>query len=181
MSKNSLYHFLPTGPRPPDVVFCVVEVPKGKTNKYEYNEEGGYFFLDRVLYEAVFYPTEYGLIPQTRGCDGDPLDIMVFSTFPTFSGCVIKARPIGVLRLNDSGDRDDKIIAVPTGDPRFADIKNLKDLNPHAKKEIENFWQNYAELQPDKKIKVLGWSEARHAKKIIREAMARYQNPDRKA
>ena len=106
--------------------------------------------------------------------DGDPLDIMVLSTFATFPGCVISCRPIGVLRLNDSGEEDNKIIAVPADDPRFEEIKDLADLPGHTKKEIKNFWQNYAELQPDKKIKVKGWSGKEKAHEIIKAASATY-------
>ena len=102
MSKTSLVHLLPPGEKPPKEINCLVEIPKGGSNKYEYDKEYGVFKLDRVLYEAVFYPTEYGVIPQTLEDDGDPLDVMVLSTFPTFPGCVISCRPIGALRLVDS-------------------------------------------------------------------------------
>ena len=176
MSKNSLVHRLPVGENPPHEVNCLVEIPKGDTNKYEYDKKFGVFKLDRVLYEAVFYPTEYGIIPQTLNKeDGDPLDVMVLSTFPTFPGCVISCRPIGVLRLVDSGEKDNKIIAVPADDPRFEEIKDLNDLAVHTKKEIKNFWENYAELQPDKKITIKGWSGKEKAHQLIKTAIKTYQ------
>jgi len=176
MNKNSLVHHLPVGKNPPDEINCLVEIPKGSTNKYEYDENTGVFRLDRVLYEAVFYPTEYGIIPQTLNKeDGDPLDVMVLSTFPTFPGCVISCRPIGVLRLDDSGEEDDKIIAVPADDPRFTEIKDLNDLPVHTKKEVKNFWENYVELQPDKKIKIVGWSGKEKAHEIIKAAARNFQ------
>lgn len=175
MSKNNLVHLLPTGEKPPREVNCLVEIPKGATNKYEYDKEYGVFKLDRVLYEAVFYPAEYGVIPQTLEDDGDPLDAMVLSTFPTFPGCVISCRPIGALRLNDSGEVDNKIIAVPADDPRFEEINDLEDLRSHTKKEIKNFWGNYAELQPDKKIKIEGWNGKEKARELITAAIKAYQ------
>jgi inorganic pyrophosphatase len=174
MKQN--YCCLPTGDNPPEEVNCLVEIPKGCTNKYEYDKALGAFKLDRVLYEAVYYPTEYGIIPQTLNKeDGDPLDVMVFSTFPTFPGCLISCRPIGVLRLRDSGETDHKIMAVPADDPRFEEIKDLDDLTDHTKKEIKNFWENYAELQPDKKIKIDGWSGKEKAFQLITAAIKAYQ------
>lgn len=175
MSGENLLHSLPVGPNPPKEVYCVVEIPTGGSNKYEYSREHGVFILDRVLYEAVFYPTEYGFIPQTWDDDNDPLDIMVTLTFPTFPGCVIIARPVGVLKVEDTGKQDSKIIAVPRDDPRFAHIKDLSDFDPHFQKEVENFWQNYAELQESKKIKILGWSKAKAAREMIKKASKIYQ------
>jgi inorganic pyrophosphatase len=176
MTKDNLVYSLPIGKNPPFEVNCLVEIPKGGTNKYEYDRQLGVFKLDRVLYEAVFYPTEYGVIPQTLNKeDGDPLDVMVLSTFPTFPGCLVSCRPIGVLRLIDSGEEDNKIIAVPADDPRFEEIKELDDLTTHTKKEIKNFWENYAELQPEKKIKVEGWSGKEKAHELIKLASKNFQ------
>lgn len=173
---HNLFHLIPVGENPPQEINCLVEIAKGGTNKYEYDHHSGYFRLDRVLYEAVYYPTEYGIIPQTwNEKDKDPLDIMVLSSFSTFPGCVISCRPIGVIRIDDSGEQDDKIIAVPMDDPRFSQIKKLKDLPPHAKKEIENFWENYSELQPNKTIKIEGWGEKKAAHELIKKAAAKYQ------
>lgn len=173
---QNLFHQIPVGPNPPKKVFCLVEIPKGSTNKYEYDEKLGVFRLDRVLYEAVFFPMEYGIIPRTWNAkDGDPLDIMVLTTFPTFPGCLLACRPIGVLRLVDSGEEDDKIIAVPSDDPRFSKIETLDDIHSHLKKEIKNFWENYAELQPNKKIVVAGWNEPKAAWKMIKEGQKNYE------
>ena len=176
MPKNNLISQLPVGKNPPFEINCVVEIPKGSTNKYEYYEIINAFKLDRALYEAVFYPAEYGFVPQTfNEQDGDPLDIMVLSTFPTFPGCLLACRPIGVLRLIDSGKEDYKIIAVPANDPRFEEIKDLEDLSTHAKKEIKNFWENYAELQTDKKIKIEGWGRRTKAHELIKKAIKNFQ------
>ena len=174
-SKN-LFHTLPPGPKPPHEVYCLVEIPRGTSNKYEYDKKLGVFKLDRALYGSVFYPTEYGFIPKTWSADdGDPLDIMVLSTFTTFPGCLLKARPIGLLRMIDSGEKDNKIVAVASDDPRFEKINDLSDLEPHFKKEVENFWENYAELQPDKKIEIEGWSGVKEAHKMIEEAIRSYK------
>ncbi len=176
MNNKNLFHLVSIGDKALKEINCLVEVPKGSSNKYEYDHRQGYFCLDRVLYEAVFFPFEYGIIPQTwNDKDKDPLDILVLSSFSTFPGCVIKCRPIGVIRINDTGEQDDKIIAVPVDDPRFAQVKELKDLRSHTKKEIENFWENYSELQPDKKIKIEGWGEKKTARSLIKKAATNYQ------
>ncbi len=109
----NLWRELPPGPQAPEVVFCIVEIPKGSRNKYEYQEDTGVIKLDRVLYSSIHYPGDYGLIPKTFCEDGDPLDILVMTNQPTFPGCVIEARPIGVFHLRDAGPSDDKILAVP--------------------------------------------------------------------
>ena len=169
---NNLISSISVGNNPSFEVNCVVEVPKGSTNKYEYDKDLNIFKLDRALYEAVFFPYDYGFIPQTYNkFDGDPLDVMVLTTFPTFSGCLLPCRPIGILRLIDSGKVDDKIIAVSANDPRFEEIKELDDLSTHTKKEIKNFFENYAELQPHKKIKIEGWSGKDKAHELIKQAI----------
>ena len=173
--SHNLFHTLPPGPHPPKKVYCLVEIPRGTSNKYEYDEDLGVFKLDRALYGSVFYPTEYGFIPQTWAEDNDPLDIMVLSTFTTFPGCLLEARPIGLLRLVDGGEQDDKIIAAASNDPRFKDIKNLSDLSSHFKKEIQNFWESYAALQPKKKIEIKNWHGARRACHIIERSIEAYR------
>ncbi|MBU1127401.1 inorganic diphosphatase, partial [Patescibacteria group bacterium] len=176
MKKHNLFHIVPKGDRFPSEVNCIVEIAKGGKNKYEYDHHAGFFKLDRVLYEAVYYPTEYGIIPQTWNTkDEDPLDVMVLSSFSTFPGCVISCKPIGMIKIDDTGEEDNKIIAVPADDPRFSDIKDLDDMPAHSKKEIENFWTNYSELQPDKKIIIKGWSEKKAALEEIRVAAENYK------
>lgn len=172
----NLWKQIPAGSKVPQEVNCVVEIPKGSSNKYEYSEEWGAFKLDRVLYEAVFFPTEYGIIPQSwNEKDQDPLDIMVLSTFATFPGCVIATRPIGVIRMTDTGEEDNKIVSVPADDPRFEEIRDIADLQPHTKKELTNFLENYVELEVKKKIKINGWSGREQAQKIIKEAVESYK------
>jgi len=162
-------------PNPPKTVFCLVEIPKGGSNKYEYDYELNCLVLDRVLYGSIFYPTEYGHIPNTICGDGDAIDIMVVTTFPTLPGSLIKSRPIGALEIIDSGQQDTKIIAVATCDPRVSHFRSLKDLSPHFKSEIENFWERYAELQPNKNIKIDGWHGRRYAQKQISLAIKKWQ------
>lgn len=176
MTTNNLFHSLPVGPNPPMEVNCLVEIPKGSSNKYEYDLETGSLQLDRVLYGAVFFPAEYGIIPGTwQEKDADPLDVMVLSSFSTFPGCVLTCRPIGVLRMIDSGEQDNKIIAVPSKDPRFEKINDLSDLAPHLKKEIKNFWENYSELEPGQTIKIQGWNGKETAWEVIKKAIQNYQ------
>jgi len=117
-----LWHNLSPGPQAPDVIYAVVEVPKGSRNKYEYSKSAGVIKLDRVLYSPLHYPGDYGFIPQSYYADGDPLDVLVMMEEPSYPGCVIEARPIGMLRLLDRGQNDDKILAVPATDPQWGTV-----------------------------------------------------------
>ena len=144
----------------------VVEIPQGSRNKYEYDEKTGRFRLDRVLFASVHYPAEYGFVPDTRAPDGDPLDALVLSYEPTFPGCLIPARPIGVLDMTDEKGLDSKILAVPVGDPRFDLINDLRDLAPHWLAEIENFFATYKTLEGTT-TDVRGWRDARAAWEVI--------------
>lgn len=164
----NLFHDLELGPRPPQRLWAVVEIEKGGKNKYEYDKEKSLFRTDRVLYGAVYYPTDYGFFPQTWSVEEkDPLDVMVISTNPSFTGCVIEVRPVGVFKMIDGKVRDDKVVAVAVKDPRFNHIKKIVDLGPHFKKEVCDFWENYAKLQPKKGIRVLGWGSKREAEKRV--------------
>lgn len=172
---DNIFHRLTPGALPPEKVNCIVEIPRGSTNKYEYDKHLGVFKMDRTLYSPIFYPTEYGFIPQTLALDNDPLDIMVVCTFSTFPGCLIESRPIGVLRLEDSGFEDDKIIAVAVNDPRFKNVHDLSNLNTHFKKEVKHFWQTYVTLQPGKEISIKGWCGKDKAKAIVEKAIQDYE------
>ena len=119
------WHDLPAGPRPPDHVTAVVEIPRGSRNKYELDKVTGLLRLDRVLYSAVHYPGDYGFIPRTLHEDGDPLDILVMINEPTFPGCHIDCRPLGVLRMLDRGEPDDKVLAVPVNDPYYLSLIHI--------------------------------------------------------
>lgn len=135
-----------------DVAEAVVEITFRSRNKYEIDKETGNIRLDRVLYSAMGYPTEYGTIPNTLAPDGDPLDILILATEPTYPGCVVPARIIGYLTMNDDGKDDFKLISVVDCDPRFDSVNSLDDVSPFALKEIKNFFENYKDLQNIKVI-----------------------------
>jgi inorganic pyrophosphatase len=164
---------LETGPNPPDTVYAVVESPKGSENKYEYDVTKKAIVLDRVLYSAVHFPGDYGFVPRTLDEDGDPLDILVLVTTPTFPGCIMKARPVGLLRMLDGEKRDDKILAVPTEDPRYAEYQDLNGLPEHILKEIAYLFETYKVLE-GKSVKILGWESAAAAKSVIRQCQRLY-------
>ena len=153
----------------PGLIEVVVEIPRGSRNKYEFDKSRGVFVLDRVLYSSVHYPTDYGYIVGTLAEDGDPLDALVVVNEPTFPGCHIQARPIGVLDMTDEKGPDQKILAVPVGDPRFSSIHDLANIDQHWLREIENFFQTYKALE-DKWTDVVGWEDLGAAQRVIRAA-----------
>jgi inorganic pyrophosphatase len=150
-----------------------VEIPRGSRNKYEYDHCEGLFRLDRVLFSSVHYPTDYGFIPDTLADDGDPLDVMIIVEEPTFPGCRVRARPIGVLVMADERGTDEKILAVPDADPRFDDIRDISDIQRHWLREIENFFATYKELERGKETVIKGWEDVRKAREIIRRCLER--------
>lgn len=156
------------------VVEAFIEIPAGSQNKYEYDKEKGRFILDRVLYSPMHYPTEYGYLNDTLAEDGDPLDILVVTTFPTFPGCVIESRVIGVLVMSDDKGRDEKLLAVPTKDPRWNEVKSLHDLPPHLLCEISHFFQVYKDLE-NKKTTIEDWKDAEFAKNLYEQSIVRYK------
>jgi len=137
-------------------VIALIEIPRGSRNKYEYDKESGKFFLDRVLYSSVHYPTDYGYIPDTLADDGDPLDICVLMTEPSFPGCHIHARPIGGLEMTDEKGEDFKLLAVPVNDPRFNHYRDLSQVGRHWLQEIEHFFATYKMLE-GKMTVIDGW------------------------
>ncbi len=155
------------------VVEAVIEIPAGARNKYEFDPDAGVFRLDRVLYSSVHYPTDYGFVPDTLAEDGDHLDILVIVEEPTFPGCHVRSRPVGVLNMLDVNGEDQKILAVAVGDPRYAEVNDIDDLSPHWLREIENFFGTYKTLE-DVPTNVQGWDHADRAMKVIEECRARY-------
>jgi inorganic pyrophosphatase len=153
----NLLHELSAGSDIPNVINVIVEIPKGSRNKYEYSKSAGVFKLDRVLYSPFVYPADYGFVPQTHYDDGDPLDVLVMMNQPTFVGCVIEARPLGMLRMIDGGEGDSKILAVPVDDPYFKHYTSLDSVSPHYLREIEHFFQAYKTLQ-NKVTETRGWA-----------------------
>ncbi|MBN2016014.1 inorganic diphosphatase [Candidatus Dojkabacteria bacterium] len=172
---NPLFN-LPVGDNPPEEINMLVETPMGSINKYEFHTNTGLIKLDRVLFEKLPYPIEYGAIPQTWDEDEDLLDVMCLVTYPTFPYCIISVRPVAVMLFNDSGEKDDKILAVPTDDIRFKHVKDISDLTDHQKDEIGFFFERYKDLQfkykgeSDKTVKVEKWEGKQKAHDVIKEA-----------
>ncbi len=171
------YEKLPIGDKSPEVVNVVIEIPKGSHNKYEFDEKLGVFKLDRVFYSSVHFPMDYGFIPETRSEDGDHLDVLVMGSDPVQPGFLVEARPIGLIHMIDSGEQDNKIIAVQEKNPRFKEVKDLKDVegfNPHFIKEVVNFFETYKLLQ-GKEVRVTEIRGADEAKSEIRRAQEMYK------
>ncbi|HEU5209017.1 MAG TPA: inorganic diphosphatase [Longimicrobiales bacterium] len=166
------WHDLPLGPNPPHELNAIVEIPRGSRNKYELDKETGFFKFDRLLYSAVYYPGDYGFFPRTLADDGDPLDVVVMVTVPTFPGCLVVVRPIGVFRMSDEKGLDEKILAVPVHDPLYEGYHRLSDAAPHFLREVEHFFAIYKELE-GKKTEILGW-EAEGVAEIVENCRARY-------
>lgn len=148
------------------VITAITEIPQGSRNKYEIDPKTGIVHLDRVLYSSVHYPADYGYIPDTKADDGDPLDILVMNREPTFPGCHIKTRVIGVLLMKDEKGVDEKLLGVPIADPQFEDVNDLCDLPRHLLLEIENFFNIYKELE-GKESHVEGWQGGAEAIAIL--------------
>lgn len=168
------YSTLPIGANAPAVVNAVVEVPTGESNKYEYDITLQVFRLDRPLYASVHYPCEYGFIPSTLGEDGDPLDILILADRPSFSGCVLEVRPIGMLCMVDQGKPDEKILSVGARNPSYQGVKNHTDLFPHLLREIEHFFEVYKQLE-NKHTEVTGWRDTEEAKQKILQCHQRFK------
>lgn len=173
LSIFNLWRELPPGPDAPRVIYVVVEIPKRCRNKYEYDERGGFIKLDRVLYSSLHYPGDYGFMPRTLDEDGDPLDVLVMTNEPTFSGCIIEARPLGVFRLLDRGVLDDKILAVPHTDPLFANYRSLEDVPPHFLEEVKHFFSVYKDLE-QAEVKPQGWEGLEQAHAEIERCLVAY-------
>ena len=135
---------------------CIVEIPKGSRNKYEYDHEHHLIKLDRFLFSSVVYPTDYGFIPETLSLDGDPLDVMVLVSEPTFPGCMIEVKPIGLFRMEDDQGIDDKVLCVPLTDPAWHTLETLDDVPNQLRDEIAHFFSVYKDLE-QKKVTVDGW------------------------
>ena len=156
-------------------VLAFIEIPRGSRNKYEYDETSGTFFLDRVLYSSVHYPTDYGFIPDTLADDGDHLDICVLMTEPTFPGCTILARPLGGLEMSDDKGEDFKVLAVPVNDPRFNNYQSIEQVGRHWLKEIENFFETYKLLE-QKETEIRGWHGLDRALEEIESSRQKYRD-----
>lgn len=163
------YKNLKIGEKAPEIVNVIIEIPKGSHNKYEYDEILDEIRLDRVLFSPVYYPADYGYVPETRSEDGDHLDILILVTEPTFPGCIMQARPIGALKMSDDKGLDEKILAVCHNDPRFNNVVSIEDIDQHTKDEIQHFFEVYKQLE-QKKVTIEGWVDKEEAFALINKA-----------
>lgn len=167
------WHELEPGLAPPSKMRAIVEIPRGSRNKYELDKKTGMFRLDRVLYSAVHYPGDYGFFPQTYAEDDDPLDALVMVTVPTFPGCEIDVRPVGLFRMKDRDEMDEKVLCVPCNDPLYDEFHDIGDVASHFLKEVEHFFSVYKDLE-GVRVTPLGWEDAAAARAVITASMGRY-------
>lgn len=161
----------------PQKVHALIEIPYGSNIKYEIDKESGAIFVDRVLYSAMFYPANYGFVPNTLAADGDPADILVLNEYPLQAGSVIKCRLIGVLVMEDESGLDEKLLAVPISkvDPRYENIQDIDDLPKATLDKIKNFFETYKMLEPNKWVKVKDYKGKEDAQKILEEAIKNFK------
>ena len=173
----TLIDALKAGKNPPEEINVVIEIPKGSNIKYEIDDETGAVFVDRKLFTAMFYPCNYGFVPQTKEQDGDPVDVLVLGNDPFVPSSVIRANPVGVLITADEEGEDAKVVAIPVAkvDPSFSDVNDINDVPQYIQDQIKHFFEHYKELEKGKYVKVKGWENKESAKKKIAEAMERYK------
>jgi len=167
------YLELPVGKSAPEVINVVIEIPGEGINKYEYDKGVHVFRLDRNLYSPVHYRGDDGFVPSTLASDGDPLDCLVLVDAPSFPGCVMEVRPIGMLEILDQGLADEKILCVGKGNPRYKDVWNYSEIYPHMLKEITHFFSIYKDLE-GKRVEVKGWQDAACARSKVLESQQRF-------
>jgi len=171
----NLLHDISLGEHTPEILNVIVEIPKGSKNKYEIDKETGLIALDRAAHTAQDFPFDYGFAPQTLWDDDDALDVILLTTFPLNPGILVRARPVAIMRMIDSGDNDDKVIAVPVDDPRFDEVRDLGDINKHTLKEMEHFYSTYKKIQ-EKEVQVTGFEGKDAAHQAILRASKLYQD-----
>lgn len=175
----NLLHDITPGKNIPEEINVIVEINKGSKNKYELDKETGLIMLDRVMYTSQDYPFDYGFVPQTHWHDGDPLDVVLLTTHPLVPGLLLKARPVAVLDMIDDGESDAKIIAVPVKDPRWSEVKDLTDINPHTIEEVKHFFETYKQIQK-KEVTIPTVRDAKAAKAVILEGVELYKTEFKK-
>lgn len=171
------YLRLPIGDSAPRIVNAVIEIPTGSVNKYEWDTRLKVFKLDRNLHSPVHYPGDYGFIASTLAEDGDPLDVVVLMDAPSFTGCVMAVRPIGMLQMVDQGIPDQKILAVPVNHPRYREVQEYSQIYPHVLREMEHFFSVYKDLE-GKRTHAAGWSGSEEAMRVIMESHDRQKAAD---
>lgn len=167
----NLWHDIESGTK--EAMNVIVEINKGSKNKYEIDKKTGLIALDRVSHTAQDFPFDYGFVPRSLWHDDDPLDVVLLTTHPLLPGILVRVRPVALMNMIDNGEGDDKIIAVPIDDPRFAEIQDLDDINPHTLKEIEHFYSTYKKLQ-NKVVEVKGFQGKSEAETAFEEGLALY-------
>lgn len=170
----NLWHDITPGKNTPDEINVIIEINKGSKNKYEIDKETGLIALDRAMHTAQDYPYDYGFVPQTLWDDNDALDVVLLTTYPLAPGILVKVRPVAIMNMIDSGEADDKIIAVPVDDPRWDDVKDLGDINKHTVKEMEHFFATYKKIQ-NKVVEVTGFKGKKEAQEAVGRSMKLYQ------
>ena len=170
----NLLHEITAGENVPQIINVIIEIPKGSKNKYELDKETGLITLDRALHTSQDYPFDYGFVPQTHWADGDPLDVVVLTTYPLNSGVLVKVRPVAIINMVDGGDSDAKIIGVPESDPRWSDVEDLEDINKHTVKEIEHFFLTYKKLE-NKEVYIDGIEGKEKATQAITKSLQLYK------
>ena len=153
----------------------VIEIPRGSRNKYEVDHESGLIRLDRTLFTSTQYPADYGFVPNTLGEDGDPLDALVLVQEPTFPGCLIRSRPIGMFRMTDEKGGDDKVLCVPAKDHRWDHIQDIGDVPQHELDEIKHFFSQYKALEPGKYVEAADWVGRREAEEEVERSIERFK------
>jgi inorganic pyrophosphatase len=170
----NLLHDISAGDNIPNEINVIVEINKGSKNKYELDKATGLIKLDRVMHTGQDYPFDYGFVPRTHWHDGDPLDVVLLTTYPLVPGLLLTARPVAVMDMIDGGESDAKIIAVPVEDPRFKDVKDITDVNPHTLAEIKHFFETYKQIQK-KDVSVPTTRDAKAAMEVITEGVSLYK------
>jgi inorganic pyrophosphatase len=174
--KMNLWHDIPIGKNLPESFNTIIEIPKGSNNKYEIDKDTGLIALDRANYDSSPYPFDYGFVPQTLWEDGDPLDVVVISTYPLHPGILVEVRPVGVIRMIDEGESDYKIISVPIQDKRWDDVKELGDINKHRLEEYKHFFLTYKTLNgKDTTVEIDGIGGKDEAIEAINKSIDLYQ------
>ncbi len=174
IDKTNPWHKVKVGEHQPDIVNGIIEIPKNTRAKYELDKDSGLLLMDRVIYSSMYYPANYGFIPQTYCDDKDPLDILVLSQIDIVPMCIVSSKVIGVMRMIDNGELDDKIIAVAQNDMSVSHINDISELPAHFIKELKNFFEDYKKLE-NKTVSIEEFQDAATAKKIIAQAMIDYK------
>jgi inorganic pyrophosphatase len=169
----NLWHEISAGEKLPELINVIIECPKGTKNKYEIDKPTGLIKLDRAMKTSQDYPFDYGFVPQTLWEDGDALDVIVLTTYPLAPGILVEARPVGLVKMIDCGEGDDKIISVPDTDPRWNEVKDLKDINPYTLKEIKHFFETYKSID-GKKVEIKGFKGKKEALAAVKKGLSLY-------